>query len=321
MATSLLVRTDVSGTTYVLDVTELELNPSLSVVDFEVTHNGTIISSYTKTSATQLTYSGTNVTNGTRVIARRVTPIIASETSFLSTTTASELTNALAKLRQRNEELDARLSYVLAQITSGGVAVGSIPIDNSAYGAGWNGDNTKAPSRDATYDIIQTLAPINSPTFTGTPLAPKPTIVSNNFSIATTSFVKDSFVIGNSVLASANVQGNNTPVNTLSVTSALGSNSFRFALLQASFRISGFGKSLAVINSELRNNVNTVVGTTVKAINNVAYLDNDTTDIVRFISGTFTGSYSFSLHVAINAATTTDVYTLNNVRIDVLYIA
>jgi hypothetical protein len=32
-------------------------------------------------------------------------------------------------------------------------------VDNTAYGAGWNGDNTDAPSKNAVYDKVETLAP------------------------------------------------------------------------------------------------------------------------------------------------------------------
>lgn len=211
MATTVVVRIDISGTSFVLDVSTLELTASLSTLDFEVTHNGVIVSSsYAKTSQTQLTYTGTNITLGTKIIARRVTSVVQSETTFLSTTTASALTNALEKERLRIDELDARLSYTLAQVAAGGITIGSIPVSNVVYGAGWDNDTTNAPSKNAVYDKILTvdtavatkadaaatsaalalLAPLASPPLTGNPTAPTPATADNDTSIATTAYVK-----------------------------------------------------------------------------------------------------------------------------------
>lgn len=197
MATNLVVRTDVSGTSFVLDVTALELSPSLSTLDFEVTHNGLASLSYAKTSPTQLTYTGTSVVLGTRVVARRLSSITQAETTFISTTTASALTNALDKLRLRVDELDARLGYTLNQLQAGGISLGTIPISSVAFGASWNGDNVNAPSRGAVYTkntsqdtAIAAKADTASPALTGVPTAPTAATSANTTQIATTAFVK-----------------------------------------------------------------------------------------------------------------------------------
>lgn len=45
-------------------------------------------------------------------------------------------------------------------------------ISDTAYGVGWNGDTTVAPSKNAVYDEIENRAPKASPTFTGTVTLP-----------------------------------------------------------------------------------------------------------------------------------------------------
>ncbi len=45
-------------------------------------------------------------------------------------------------------------------------------ISDTAYGAGWNGDTTVAPSKNAVYDEMELRAPKASPTFTGTVTLP-----------------------------------------------------------------------------------------------------------------------------------------------------
>lgn len=45
-------------------------------------------------------------------------------------------------------------------------------ISDTAYGVGWDGDTTNAPSKNAVYDEIENRAPKASPTFTGTVTLP-----------------------------------------------------------------------------------------------------------------------------------------------------
>lgn len=55
------------------------------------------------------------------------------------------------------------------------LVAGAAAISDTVYGAGWNGDTTNGASKNALYDILVTLAPLASPSFTtpalGTPSA------------------------------------------------------------------------------------------------------------------------------------------------------
>lgn len=193
MPTSLVVLTNVSGTSFTIDVSVLELSADLGTKDFSVTHNGSdLTTAYTKTSATQVSYAGASVTLGTKVVVRRLSSFTPAESSFISTTTAFELTNSLTKARQRIEELDARVEYLLAQVALGGITIGTIPISDSVYGAGWNGVATIAPSQNAVYDRMVLLATLASPALTGTPTAPTAALYNNSTTLATTAFVNSS---------------------------------------------------------------------------------------------------------------------------------
>lgn len=291
MTTSLVVRTDISGTTYSLDVSALELTPSLSTLDYEVTHNGTIVSNlYAKTSSTLLSYSGTNVTLGTKIVARRLTSVVQSETTFLSTTTASALTNALEKERLRIDELDARLSYTLAQVALGGVSIGSIPINNAAYGAGWSGDTNNAPSKNTVYNKIQAtdtavaskadaaatsaslalLAPINNPTLTGDPKSVTPATNDNDTSIATTAYVKaqhPAIVVSGNERSVLLPNGLLMKYGTVVVTIATNSGSYTFVTTPA------FGAVISLVVSNGDSSVSTSLAN-VQAFNTTGFTVN-----------------------------------------------
>lgn len=157
METSVIRLTNLSGTTFVIDVSALALVSNLSVKDFVVTHNGLdVTTSYTKTSATQVTYSGSNVVLGTRVELYRSTGLTFGETTFLSTTTTVEMTNALSKLKRRVDELEARTAWQSALITQGGLTLGTVPILDNVYDASaWNGDTSNAPSRNTIRDHLE----------------------------------------------------------------------------------------------------------------------------------------------------------------------
>lgn len=156
--TTVIRRTDLSGTTFVVDVTGLALDSNISVRDFSVTHNGLdVTSSYTKTSATQISYAGSSIVLGTRVEVRRLTSLSFAETSYIGTTTAVELTNSLTKLKKRVDELDALVQWQSSLIQQGGLTLGNVPILDNVYGASWDGDTSNAPSRNAVYDRIQSL--------------------------------------------------------------------------------------------------------------------------------------------------------------------
>lgn len=189
-----IVRTNtISGTSFSIDVTGLALSSNLSEVDFVVTHAGiNVTSSYTKTSATLLSYSGVNVTLGTMIDVRRNTPLTEPDLVYLTTTTASNLTNDLQRLYRKLEENDAAVNLILSQLTTGGISLGTVNISDNAYNATtWNGIANVAPSQNAVRDVIETKANIASPTFTGVPAAPTAASSTNTTQLATTEFVKN----------------------------------------------------------------------------------------------------------------------------------
>lgn len=168
MATAVIRTNAISGTGFVINVAALELDSNLSVKDFVATHNGVNVNAfYSKSSSTQLTYSGANVNLGTIVQIERDTVITPAEVTFLSVTTAQDLTNALSKLRKRIEEAEAYINLVSQQLTAGGITLGVNPVNDGAYGASWDADTLSSPSRNAVYDRLNQLL-TGSNTFTGT---------------------------------------------------------------------------------------------------------------------------------------------------------
>jgi hypothetical protein len=74
--------------------------------------------------------------------------------------------------------------------TTNTLTVDNAAVDTEAYDAtGWNGDLT-VPTKDAARDKIELLAPLASPTFTGTPAAPTAATTTNTTQLATTAFVQ-----------------------------------------------------------------------------------------------------------------------------------
>lgn len=63
-------------------------------------------------------------------------------------------------------------------------------VSDTAYDAtSWNGVTTIAPSKNAVRDQVELLAPLASPTFTGTPSAPTPSVTTNTTQLQTTAGV------------------------------------------------------------------------------------------------------------------------------------
>lgn len=328
MATNVIIRTDITGTSFTLDVTALELSATLTLLDFEITHNGSLINNYAKTSQTLLTYSGVSVALGTRVVARRTTNPTPAETTFISTSTAIDLSNALNKLRQKTDELDARITYTLGQLSAGGVVIGTSPVNNAAYGATWSTDTNAAPSRSTAYNQLQimngqitTLAPLISPALTGVPTAPTAIVQTSTTQLATTAFVKNSVAGNSNVLASVNVTGNNVLTSAIALTTVLGSSSFRAVFIRASFISSGNGKSPAIIIGQIRDNANNVIETRVNSVNNVGYLDSFSLSLLKVYLGSFTGTYTFTLFISVQASVATDVYSMSSINIETLFFA
>jgi hypothetical protein len=213
MSTAVVTSTTVSGSTFILNVSALELTSDINIRDFKVTHNGIdTTSSYAKTSASQLTYTGASVVLGTLVRATRATPLTTSETTFITTTTANELTNALTKLHRRVDELQAYLNYQTQLLIAGGISVGASPVNNDAYAAAWDNDSLQAPSRDAVYDRVQqlltgvntisgnnTISGANN--FTGANTFTQPIALANNSTATTQAQTDDSTKIATTAFA------------------------------------------------------------------------------------------------------------------------
>lgn len=158
-----------SGTGWTVDVTACNLDTSLSNKDFVVLHNGTPytqLNDYTKTTPTILTYSGTALGTGTTVEVRRKTPTTVIQPVTYGSRFSSDLWNKELDRNARWKE-EADLNGVGAAFA----AQLAIP-DNGMYGTLWASDTVKPPTRKAVYDKVETLAPINSPAFTGTPTTP-----------------------------------------------------------------------------------------------------------------------------------------------------
>lgn len=173
MATAIIRSNAISGTGFSIDVAALELDSNLLVKDFIATHNGVNVTAfYTKNSSTQITYAGANVNLGTIVQIERDTVLTSAEVTFLSVTTAQDLTNALTKLRKRVEEAESYVNLVSQQLSAGGITLGVNPVNDGAYGVSWNADTLVAPSRNAVFDRLNDITsgntPVSVPTITPT---------------------------------------------------------------------------------------------------------------------------------------------------------
>lgn len=106
-----------------------------------------------------------------------------------------------------------------------------------------NGDTTHSPSGNVIYNELLTKANINSPTFTGIPLTPTPTINSNNTQISTTGYVdiKTPFVTPEMYGA----VGNGTTDDSTAIQNAINSG-FPVLLSKKNYRVSS---TLTVINN------------------------------------------------------------------------
>ncbi|MFN6531029.1 hypothetical protein [Nostoc sp. ChiSLP03a] len=197
------------------------------------------------------------------------------------------------------------------------IFTGDVIVPNQTLGDA----STKAANTNFVAAALALKSNLASPTFTGTPTVPTASVSDNSTQVASTAFVKNSTVRFSTNLASASILGNNTSVNTLSLTSALGSNTYRFAVIKARLSTSGFGKSVAILTSILKNNAGGQIEASLNPINNSGYLDNNSVFITSICPGTFTGNYTFSLWLTVNAAVTTDVYTISALSIEVLFFA
>ena len=192
MATAVIRLNNISGTSFAVNVSALDLSSTLSEIDFVVTHNGVdFTANYVKASQTSLSYSGSNVVLGTMVDIRRKTTLTETDLIYLTTTTASNLTSDFQRLLRRCEEAEAGLNLVLSQLVQGGISLGTTNISDLPYNASsWDGA-LAAPTQNAVRDVIELKANIASPTLTGVPAAPTAANSTNTTQLATTAFVKN----------------------------------------------------------------------------------------------------------------------------------
>jgi hypothetical protein len=147
-----------SGSSFTLDVTQLRLSDNLSERDFYVLHNGEDKTNlYTKTSQTTLTYNGPNVASGTVIQTARQTIVQPADVTFLSVSTAADLTLALTKLKKAAEEIEAHTNFVIDQLNASNISLRPSPVINEDYGSSWDGDILSAPSRNSVYRRINQL--------------------------------------------------------------------------------------------------------------------------------------------------------------------
>lgn len=184
MATSNVIVTR-SGTGFTIDVTACNLLSDLTIKDFFILHNGSpynVLSNYTKTSQTILTFTGGALGTTTIEVRRKTPPLVIRPVNF-GERFSSDLWN---------KELDRKTRWQEeADLNGVGVAFsGVVPSPrNDPYGVIWDGDTVFPPSRDVLYDKFELMAPLASPALTGNPTAPTQAPSSNNTRLANTAYV------------------------------------------------------------------------------------------------------------------------------------
>jgi hypothetical protein len=208
MATANVSTTSPGSTPFSVDVTACNLLTDLTVKDFQVFVGGSLscqgdsCSAWTKTTATQLTYNGAIIPNGTAIQIRRKTPNIVVQSIVFASRFSSALWNSeLDRIIRWREEAD------LNAVGPGSAVTVATPVD-TAYPTGWNGDVSQPPTRNSVFDALQLFAPLASPTFTGVPVAPTAADGTNNTQLATTAFTVTR--VANALSSSPALGGNPT---------------------------------------------------------------------------------------------------------------
>ena len=195
-----------SGTGFTVSVTVCNLDTDLTIVDYLPFFNGVPGNPnlFTKTSPTVLTYIGASLGAVTTIIIQRRTP----------NTTRTGLVTFASRFSSDawNKEVDRTVrhseEYALNGIGPGSVVIAPTPQD-TAYPTGWFGDTTFSATRNALYNILSTLSPLASPTFTGNPVVPTQALNDNTTKIANTAFVINQLA-GYATLGSPSFTGNPT---------------------------------------------------------------------------------------------------------------
>jgi hypothetical protein len=175
----------VSGVSFSVNTSAANLDSTLTIRDFLVLENGTLTInplSYTKTTPTSISYSGPSLAASTTLEIRRNTP---REQRVLV------LPNTKVRATDWNNEFDrrVRIQEEVDLYGAGGGFTVRLPV-NSVYDSSWGFDTLFSPTRQAIYNKIEQLAPLNSPVFTGTPTSTTPLTSDNSTRIATTAYVK-----------------------------------------------------------------------------------------------------------------------------------
>jgi hypothetical protein len=265
-----------SGTSFTLDVTELHLSNNLSERDFYVLHNREDKTSlYTKTSQTTLTYNGPNVAAGTVIQTARQTIVQPADITFLSVSTAHDLTLAFTKLKKASEDIEAHLNFVLTQLEAGGIGILPSSVINEAYGSSWDGDTIAAPSRNSVYQRLnQLFTGSNQLTGTyditnGSVLVPTQANTNNSTAAASTAFVSNKL---NELLTANNTfSGNNTFTGANTVSGSLN------------------------VPTQANSNNSTAAASTAFVSNKI----NESLNDFRAANNTFTGSNTFSNSISV----------------------
>jgi hypothetical protein len=176
-----------SGTTpFNVDVTICNLSDDADTKDFVVYIDGELnsLTNWTKLNATTIQYGGTAFDSTYDGEVRRVTPPgRIQEMSYGDKIDVTYYEAELNKLARQAYE------YELNGIGPSSTVVSYIPIDDAYNSSEWDADTIYPPTRNAVRDVMETKAPIASPTFTGTPTAPTPTAGDSSTKVSTTAFV------------------------------------------------------------------------------------------------------------------------------------
>jgi len=222
MTTANVSTTSPGSTPFTVNVTVCNLLTDLTVKDFQIFVGGTFncegsaCTNWAKTTATQLTYSGTIIANGTSIQVRRKTPnSIVQLISFASRFSSALWNSEIDRIIRWREEAD------LNGVGAGATITVALPNDG-AYPTGWDGDIIQPPTRNATFDALQLFAKIDAPVLTGDARAPTPPDADNDTSIATTAWGQTR--VSNALSGSPALGGNPT-----ATTQAANTNNTRIA--------------------------------------------------------------------------------------------
>ena len=206
------------------------LPTSINANTVSITANTNNISSLTTSvnaNTASITAEITRATNAEAALDTRITSNTASITAntnninslttSVNTNTAS-ITAEITRATNAEAALDTRITSNTASITANTNNINSLTTSVNTNTTSITALDTRITSNSAsittnTSDILL-KAPINSPTFTGTPTAPTPATSDNSTKVATTEYVKNSIVAANaglsaigSISATSNAKG------------------------------------------------------------------------------------------------------------------